>query len=209
MLGRGRNLAQSRTKPAIQPVTSAVSQQAVLPASCPAFCLWFKNTSFTALIFSKPLVTFFLTVPETLMLGRKLGVQDTYMLLLVGAISGKMIKTIVTWISNLGLFIWKKILYSDDLNSLRKDLEWESAILQDPESTFVLQLLFGVSQIWVRDRLLQSHLGYSFKVPTQESEMLVVLPRRFGSPSYFSIHSSRTSLFVVVLVRNLWGSSKG
>ena len=46
MLGRGRNLAQSRTKPAIQPVTSAVSQQAVLPASCPAFCLWFFGCPF-------------------------------------------------------------------------------------------------------------------------------------------------------------------
>lgn len=69
---------------------------------------YLKNTSFTALIFSKPLVTFFLTVPETLMLGRKLGVQDTYMLLLVGAISGKMIKTTVIWISNFGVIHLKE-----------------------------------------------------------------------------------------------------
>lgn len=113
-----KNLAQSRTKSTIQPVSYAFSQQAALQASCPAFCLWYfgcpfflilKNTSFAALIFARLLVAFFLTVPETIDTWQNIGIQGISALLLVGAVAGKIIKTIM-WISNLWVIHLNKIL---------------------------------------------------------------------------------------------------
>lgn len=113
-----QNLAQSRPKSTIQPVSDAFSQQAALQASCPAFWLWFfgrpfflilKNTSFTALIFARLLVTFFLCTRNNWCLQNR-GVQGTSALILVGAIAGKIIKTTIVWISNYWVIHLKEIL---------------------------------------------------------------------------------------------------
>lgn len=126
--GRDIWLNQEPNQPPSLSVTLFPSRQFDKPAAqCLSWIFWlslliFKNTSFTALICAKLLVTFFLNLPEITDVWQNIGVQGTSVLFLVGTTWGKII-------TNNNHIHFKWLGYSFERNScilmssLTKDLE--------------------------------------------------------------------------------------